>query len=126
MAKQSEPTTLWLYLARRDKRGVRVLTLLTGRPQNPVRLTDLGLLQLPEAWQAEIERVIDEERMLWEPWIESAPTFDELRERLKTRGYTGLPLNGQPQFTRSDLLSPPQINVSNLPKPKKMVRRAKG
>ncbi len=41
MAKQSDLTTIWLYLARRDKKGVKILTVLTGRNQPPVRITDL-------------------------------------------------------------------------------------
>ncbi len=122
MAK-SNVTTLWLYLARRDKSNVDVLTVLQGREQLPVRLNDLSVLNLPQNWMAEMQKLIKERKMEWELWIESSPTWDELRTKLKKRGYSNLPINGQPLFTRTSFLTPPEINVNRLPEAKKMIKR---
>jgi hypothetical protein len=123
MAK-SELTTIWLYFARRDKTSVDVLTVLRGREQLPVRITDLSILDLPSSWLAEIQKLVKERKMEWELWAETAPTWDELRERLKKRGYSNLPLNGQPLFYRTSFLTPPRLNVNRLPEVKKMVQRS--
>jgi len=56
---------LYLYLARRDKSGIRIL-------------------------DGQITQIIYDARMLWEPWVESANTFEELRASLKIRGYTNI------------------------------------
>jgi len=122
MAK-SDITTLWLYLAKRDAKGIRILANLQGREHSAVRLTDLTVLQLPSKWHLEIDQMIQDNRLLWEPWIESAATYEELRQRLKKRGYSGIPVNGQPDFMRSELLPPLSINVTILPEKKTMVRK---
>lgn len=125
MAKDSELTTIWLYLARRDKSGMEVLTVLKGRRQPAVRVKDLLVLNLPPSWFVEIQRKVEEKKMEWEPFVESAADFDALRESLKKRGYTNLPVNGQPLFSRTSFLKPPEVNVNRLPDVKKMVQRNK-
>lgn len=115
-------TDLWLYLGRRDKRGVRIIAKLRGREQLPVRVEDVSVLQLPPVWQTEIAQIVYDSRMEWEPWVESASTFDELRSSLKLRGYTKIPVTSQPEFT-SATVSTPQINNSYLPEKKTMVRK---
>lgn len=50
------------------------------------------------------QKIIDfchENRMMWEPWIQSAATFDELAKNLRERGYTNLPPGGQPLVDHS-------------------------
>ena len=86
--KKDEITNLWLYLARRDKKGVRIIATLRSRPQSVVRISDLNVLNLPRTWQTEIFRIIQEDRMLWEPFVESAVDFDALKSNLKKRGYS--------------------------------------
>jgi hypothetical protein len=120
---QNTTTTLWLYLARRDSKGVKILATLSGRRQSPVRLTDTSLLSLPSPWKTRIDQLIFEERMLWEPWIETADNFEDLKDSLKGRGYTELPVSGQALFSRADFLSFPEVNVNRLPKQKVMLRK---
>lgn len=117
-------TNLWLYLARRDTKGIRVLTVFQGREQPAIRITDLSILQLPSSWEAEIGQIVEDNRLLWELFIESAKDYETLRQNLKKRGYTSLPLNNQPEFTRNDLIITPEINVARLPKQYSMLRRA--
>jgi hypothetical protein len=121
MPKDVELTKIWLYLARRDKTGMEILTVLKGRRQLAVRVKDLLVLNLPPSWYVEIQRKVEEKKMLWEPFVESAADFDTLRENLKKRGYTNLPVNGQPLFRWN--VKPPEVNVNRLPEVKKMVQR---
>jgi hypothetical protein len=52
----------------------------------------LSSLELPKNWKNQIERVIYQNRMLYEPRMETADTFQDLKSRLKERGYHSLPL----------------------------------
>lgn len=115
-------TDLYLYLGRRDKSGIRILAKFQGRPQLPLRVDDLNLFQLPSGWANQLEQIIFDSRMLWEPWIESSSTFDELRSNLKIRGYLNIPVSAQPEFA-SAASQIPTINVSHLPKKTTMLRK---
>jgi len=113
---------LYLYLARRDKSGIRIVANFLGRPLLPTRIEDLAPLQLPTGWEPQIEQIIFDSRMLWEPWLESSDSFEELRSILKIRGYTNIPINSQPEFTPANLQTP-VVNVSYLPKKATMLRK---
>ncbi len=89
---------IYLYLARRDKKGVKILTVLNGKPCSPGRLIDVKKLGLPAILEQQISQRIYQDRMLWEPWIESADKFLELRKSLKNRGFSSLPLSSNPKF----------------------------
>jgi len=115
-------TNLWLYLARRDSKGIRILTVMRGRPLTTTRIDDISILQLPQSWEVEIDQIISDERMMWEPFIESSEDYTTLKTTLKKRGYTNLPLNGEPEFLRSEV-PVPTINVSKLPRQNSMLRR---
>jgi hypothetical protein len=115
-------TDLYLYLGRRDKKGVRILAKLRSRPQIAVRLDNLEDLQLPTIWETQIEQIIYDARMLWEPWMESANTFDELRSNLKVRGYTNIPITSQPEF-QSNSTQALTINPSYIPVKTTMLRK---
>ncbi len=116
-------TILWLYLARRDSKGIRILTTFSGRSQAAVRVPDLSILQMPISWQTEIEQIIHDSRMLWEAWVESADTYDELRSKLQKRGYKEIPVNGTPEFVKTDQTSLPEVRTASLPSVKSMVRK---
>ncbi len=111
-------TKLWLYLTRRDGKDVRILTVLSGHEQPPVRISDPSILQLNAANQAEVERIISENRMMWEPWLESADSYDSFKTNLRKRGFSRTPLNGKPEVFNSTF-----VNTSGLPKKKTMLRK---
>lgn len=113
---------LYLYLTRRDKSGVRILAKFKGRPQLATRIDDLEPLQLPTGWQSQLSQIIYDSRMLWEPWIESADSYDELKSDLKIRNYINIPVNAQPEFV-SSVTQTPIINVSYLPRKTTMMRK---
>lgn len=115
-------TDLYLYLGRRDKGGIRILSKFQGRPQMAVRIEDLGPLQLPTGWKGQLEQIIFDSRMLWEPWIESADSFDNFRASLKIRGYSNIPVSAQPEFL-SSVVQLPTVNISHLPLKTTMLRK---
>lgn len=113
---------IFLYLTKRDKTGVRILAKFKGKKQLATRLSELSSLQLPSGWEDKLEQIIYDSRMLWEPWIESVDNYDDLKSRLKLRGYRNIPVNSQPEFA-SDVLASPIVNLSNLSAKKTMIRK---
>jgi hypothetical protein len=114
---------LYLYLGKRDKAGVRFIAKFQGREQLPTRLDDINSLQLPTGWAGQIDQIIFDARMNWEPWIESSDSFEELRSALKVRGYTNVPVNSQSEFTPANVQIP-VVNTSYLPKKTTMLRNS--
>ena len=59
---------LFLYLARRDKKGLKLVSVFQGEHTYPIRLQDVPLLNLPNQKESEIKRIIPtNNRMYWEP-----------------------------------------------------------
>lgn len=119
----AQTTDLYLYLGRRDKTGVRFLAKFRGRPVLPTRIKELESLNLPTGWSEQLKQTIYDARMLWEPWIESSDSFEELRTALKVRGYTNIPINAQVELSQSNLENP-IVNIANLPKKVTMIRKS--
>jgi len=117
-------TDLYFYLGRRDKGGIRILAKFQGRHQLAVRVDDLAPLQLPVGWETQLEQLVFDSRMLWEPWIESAETFDDFRASLKIRGYSNVPVSAQPEFVPATIQMP-TVNVSHLAHKTTMLRKGR-
>jgi hypothetical protein len=113
----------YLYLARRDKMGARVVTVLDGPQRPPIRLVDLESLKLPPTIHASVEKIIYDNRMYWEPWIESAEHYQELRKKLHARGFQGLYPSCKPLFDGTSFLLPPKADLKKHPKKKTMLTR---
>lgn len=69
-----------------------MITVLQGESIVSSKLEDIESLNLPQVWEKKISLVINENKMLYEPWIESAKDFEELKQRLKGRGFSNLPM----------------------------------
>jgi hypothetical protein len=90
--------SLYLYLARRDKTGVKVLSIFQSNKVYPAtRVTDVESLGLPAGLQESISSAVHNDRMLWEPWVESADNYEELKKSLRERGYSGVPQYSMPK-----------------------------
>jgi hypothetical protein len=89
---------LYLYLAKRNKSQIKILSVLRGGECPPIRVTDVKKLSLPLSLTAKLEKQIHEDRMQWEPWIESAESYTALAKSLQKRGFKSLPLCGSPMF----------------------------
>jgi len=85
---------LYLYLARRDKKGIRVLSVISGNDYfPPTRVKSIEELGLPDKMESIISKEVLENKMLWELWIEGAENYIALRNALKKRRYKNLPLS---------------------------------
>lgn len=113
---------LYLYLARRDKSAIRILSIFRGKEQAPTRLDSLAPLNLPNNFQVQLEQVIFNDRLLWEPWIESFESFDDFRNTLRRRAYLNIPISNRPEYP-SPLGSKTVINTSNLPQVRTMLNK---
>lgn len=78
---------LFVYLARRDKRGVKLLAVGQGELSAPVRLEEAVQAGLDQAWTAALAPHADPHRMSSEVFLESAGSFGELVAKLRRRGY---------------------------------------
>jgi len=95
MAKEN----VYLYLAKRNKRGLRMLIVLPkSKKIYPTRVADLSLMALPTQLHEKLELTIFANRLLWEPWIESAEDYEALMEVLRKRGFRNLPNSVSPLF----------------------------
>jgi len=79
-------------------------------------------LQLPVGWEAQLEQIIFDSRMLWEPWIESSDSFEYFRSSLKIRGFSNIPVSAQPEFVPA-AVQVPTVNMSHLPIKTTMLRK---
>ena len=117
-------TKVWIYLTKRDKSGVRFLSQFRGKEEvSPTRLKDVADLSLPPANTQKLTEIIYEARLEWEPWIESAASFDDIKDKIKRRGYTNIPISFIPEVGSNNITLTPEIYTSNLNKTKIMTRR---
>lgn len=85
---------IYLYLGRRDKSGIQVLSTFATDEELPrTRVANIKDLHLPSPMEMALSNIAYEKRMLWEVWIESADDFRALRDKLSKRGYKNLPLH---------------------------------
>ena len=123
MVNQSSET-IWIYLARRDKKTIRLLTTLGTGQCLPTRLSNLGDLGISSESQAELSKIIHENRFEWEPWMESADSYRTLKRNLLYRGFGHLPLNNKLEIFPLEKVNPQKVIGS--PTQKSMLRRGKG
>ena len=115
---------IYLYLARRDKSSIRILSILGFGICLPTRLNDDNLqrLSLGYAKESNILNIVTSEKMDWELWVESSESFQSLKQSLSQRGYRGFPLNDNPElFTMGSMIS--QETLNQLPNQKTMLRK---
>jgi len=85
---------LYLYLARRDKHGIKVVKVITTDQQSgAVRVADIKRLGLPDKMTQEIQVAVDSNKMDYELWAETASDFMSLRSSLIARGYRNIAMN---------------------------------
>jgi|GEM_PF-4247403 len=105
---------LYLYLARRDKKGVEILTILHGPAVPPTRVADVERLGLPRNLTEQLKQSIHDDRMYWEPWIEAADSYADLVATLKNRGYSNVPVTSFVRHFTSSESTSHNIQVSNV------------
>jgi len=85
-------------------------------------LNDVKQLGLDFSHQDNLEKIIHRERIEWEAWIESAPSYSELRKRLAKRGYRNTPMSDKSEvLTRR--MNVRKEAIERLPQQRTMMRR---
>jgi len=107
----------YVYLAKRDKRGIKILTIFQSQNHIPERANNLSEIPMEINVLQKIQQIVYDNRLNWEPWIESAGTYDQLKAKLKKRGYTGIPMSQQPEVP-----SPKKV-VTRVQESKVMIKR---
>ncbi len=114
---------IYLYLASRSKKGIKLVTTLEGSVTPPSRLNDVHSLKLPSLYERKIKELIEENKMLYEPYIESARNFNELRQKLHDRGYSNIPTGATMMLNMPNQHSAPKVETSNFQVRKTMIKR---
>lgn len=93
----SKINNLYIYLARLDKKGIKVIGgFIYDKKVYPTRVRDIGNLNMNPEISGRITKEAHDNRMHYELYMESATSFNELKDSLTRRGYTNLPMQ---QFT---------------------------
>ena len=100
----------YIYLAKRDKKGIKILTIFLSQNHIPERLKNISDIPLDPNVSQKIEQIIYDNRLNWEPWIESAGTYEDLKAKLKKRGYIGIPLSSQPEIYSESIVVNTLVN----------------
>lgn len=112
-------TKLYLYLAKRDKKGMMVLAVFIGDAKT-TRVSDVKMLKLDHETTSRLQTIVHENRMNYELWIEPASSYLDLHKKLTRRGYKQLPLASMPLV---ELHQGFVVDTSLLPSQKTMTKR---
>lgn len=94
---------IYLYLTKRDKKDVKLVTLLQGMCPVLMKVTNISALDLPVPWTKTLEDIVVKEKMYFDLWMESATDILELQKRLKDRGYKQVPIMTTPMVWLSSI-----------------------
>lgn len=123
MKKPKAAHKAYLYLARRDKKGAKLVANVKSNIEIATRVPDVKTLNLPPEIEKNVEKIVYENRMEWELWIETVDTYKELKDKLYKRGYSQVSVSPIPMLAFAN--SKP-VNDKKLEKPPKtMLQRGK-
>lgn len=124
---------IYIYLAARNKRGIKLLTTLPGDYYPATKIENIKELNLPIDLESKISQIAYVNRMKHELWIQSAKDYEDLKQNLRSKGYTKVPANSSVVFEMEiDRLAkknePSRFNFaleSKLKSTKSMLRKRK-
>ncbi len=76
---------LYLYLLRRNKKDVKIIGSISSTILIPATRMEVDMLGLPAQERLKLTQVIQQHQVEWEPWLESAEAYKQLRESLEKR-----------------------------------------
>ena len=76
-------------------------------------------------WQKKIEKIIEDNKLLYEPWMETANNYNEIREQYKKRGFTNIPMGATPLLDFKAYARAPIANTSSVKVRRTMLRKRK-
>jgi hypothetical protein len=91
-----------------------------GEPVNLTRINSVDSLNLNPTVAFELQKLVYENRLMWEPFMVSFDTFDEFVTFLKKSSYKILPLSESAEITNKE--NTPLV-ISNTLKKKTMVQK---
>lgn len=118
--------SLYIYLARLDKKGIKVLTAFEyAQKVYPTKINDVMELNLNTQISNSISKQAYDNRMQYSLYAESATTFNDLKTSLKNRGYTNLPLQQFAGYVSSTSINEKALvtNSSTMLKKKSEIKR---
>lgn len=86
---------IYIYLAKKDKKSIKPIASFRSNIQcfpTQIKLEDLDKSQLPPNIKETILFEINKNKLIYDVYIESSSSYDELRESLLKRGYKNIPL----------------------------------
>lgn len=84
---------VFIYLARRDKKGIKTLfNFLYKTKIYPTKINNIENLQFNNEIKNSLYVEVDRNKSLYELYVESANSFNDLKKSLRQRGYKNLPL----------------------------------
>ena len=107
---------MYVYLARRDKKGVKFLGGFSYPNKiYPTKLNeeDLTKLNMDQKTSYEIASSLKTNRMEYELFMETAESFDKLRSSLSSRGYSKIPSNQFSKTLNSGLINEKVLVTNN-------------
>jgi len=88
---------IYLYLVKRNKTDAKVIgTLVSPHYIQTGRLANLDELGLNAQERMDLIKVVQDHRMEWEPWVETAANYQILRENMLKRGIHAPPSANSP------------------------------
>lgn len=88
----------FLYLCKRDKKGVVLLLRLNGNQIPKTFLYDFENLGLTENIKSKCENYYNPLKLSWQIIIESANNFNDIKKRLYRDGYQNIQIDNSPLF----------------------------
>lgn len=89
----------FLYMLRRDKKGMILLMVFNGEKISKTVIHDFKILGFDKEKTKTLEDFYIPHKMNYEVILESSDDFNSLKKRLLERGYRNLPVSNQPQFS---------------------------
>jgi tRNA A37 threonylcarbamoyladenosine dehydratase len=90
------PNQIYVYLARRDKKGIKVISSFSSKHlcyPTKINIKDLSKTLISSSIQEQIIRDFNKNNLLYEIYIESASSAEEFRKSLISRGYENIPVH---------------------------------
>lgn len=119
-----EMKRLYIYLGKRDKMGIKMVSLVQG-PKMTARITDVKQLNLDPKWEQRLSRIMYDNRMDYELFVEHADDYHELRDKLKQKGFGNIPASCSFQFPEMvSYRNPESAKIKTMSNVSSMTRRA--
>jgi len=109
----------FLYLCKRDKKGVLLLLTFNGDKIPKTFLNDFENIGLPENIRKKCEEYYNPLRFNWQIVVESDDNFDLIKKKLHKNGYKNIQFDNAPLFMNLESV---KLNIFEK-FPKKMLQK---